>query len=386
MDMVSLQQLVAMGMTGYVRANFRVRTFGLDRLALQPSTIIAPNHRSDNDVPLLASALVPRWSRAAGEGVPWPTFAADDHAFFRGFLAGYPESIPLGLRRALWPVRVGGILERHLQCVPVRRPAQMRLVELLRYDPQQVLDGQLPPDVRAALARRAQGLGRPVPARAAEALDGRYADILWTELDRDHTTGVDELWRAHLRSAVADFRRLIAAVREGGLVIIFPEGELRTEGDIGPLAPGLASLARRGRARQVQPVAISYDPLTAGRPRAYVSVGAAVQPVAGRLIVQVTEGLRRAIPLTAGQIAATVLRESRPGTATAAATALRHAGDELTARAEAEIRPAEPRLLRTRRERERLLGSAFRRAQRRGPDDPVVRSLARELAGANHPS
>ncbi|HEX4009568.1 MAG TPA: hypothetical protein VHX62_06155 [Solirubrobacteraceae bacterium] len=380
---MSPQQLVALGMTGYVRANFRVRTFGLDRLALEPSTIFAPNHRSDNDVPLLATALLPRWSRAAGHGVPWPTFAADDHAFFRGFLAGYPEGIPLGVRRALWPVRVGGVLERHLQCVPVRHPAQMRLVELLRYDPQQRLDGQLPPEVHAALAQRAHELGRPAPARGAEALHGRYADILWTELDRDRTPGVDEMWRAHLRCAVADFRRLIATVRGGGLVIIFPEGELKTEGEVGPLAPGLASLARRGRARQVQPIAISYDPLTSGRPRAYVSVGPSIKPAPGELIGQVTEGLRRAIPLTAGQIAATVLRESP--TATATATALARAGDDWVARAQADRRPAEPGLLRTRRERERLLASAFRHAQRRGPDDHAVRSLARELVGANPP-
>jgi 1-acyl-sn-glycerol-3-phosphate acyltransferase len=378
---VSVQQLVALGMTGYVRANFRVQTFGLERLALEPSTIIAPNHRSDNDVPLLVTALAPRWSRAATHGVPWPTFAADDHAFFRGFLAGYPEGIPLGLRRALWPVRVGGVLERHLQCVPVRHPAQMRLVELLRHDPERQLDGQLPPEVREALARRAQQLGRPAPGRGAEALNAGYADILWTELDRDRTPGVDELWRTHLRCAVADFRRLIATVRGGGLVIIFPEGELKTEGEVGPLAPGLASLARRGRARQVQPVAISYDPLTAGRPRAYVSVGPSIEPTPGRLIGHVTEGLRRAIPLTAGQIAATVLCASPTSTA---ATLVR-AGDDWVARAQAERRPAEPRLLRTRRERERLLTSAFRHAQRRGPTDQAVRSLARELAGANPP-
>ena len=369
-------------MTGYVRANFRVRTFGLDRLALEPSTIIAPNHRSDNDVPLVITALAPRWSRAVQQGMPWPTFAADDHAFFPGFLAGYPEGIPLGLRRALWPVRVGGVLERHLQCVPVRRPAQMRLVELLRYDPDQPLDGQLPAEVHRALEQRALRAGRPVPSRGGQALNGRYADILWTKLDRDHTPGVDEMWRLHLRHAVADFRRLIATVRDGGLVMIFPEGELRTDGELGPLAPGLASLARRGRARQVQPIAISYDPLTAGRPRAYVAVGAPIDPAAGELTGRVAEALRRTIPLTAGQIAATVLC----GPGTASASALASAAQDWVARAQSDGRPAEPALLRTRRERDRLLATALGHAERRGREDPVVRSLARELAGANRPS
>jgi 1-acyl-sn-glycerol-3-phosphate acyltransferase len=147
--MIAAQQLVAAGMTAYVRGGFRLRTFGLDNLRLEPGTIVTPNHRSDNDVPVLVSALAGPWGRAVRGGIPWPTFAADDHAFFRGFLAGYPEGLPLAARRLLWPVRVGGPLERWLQCVPVREPARMRLVELLRRAPERPLDGRLP----AALAQ-----------------------------------------------------------------------------------------------------------------------------------------------------------------------------------------------------------------------------------------
>ena len=372
---MSLQQVVALAMTGYVRAGFRTRTFGLEHLRLEPSTIIAPNHRSDNDVPLLVSALAPTWTRAVAGGVSWPTFAADDHAFFRGFLAGYPEGLPLGVRRLLWPVRVGGVLERHLQCVPVGRPTQMRLVELLRYDPNRVLDGQLPAEVRGALARRARELGRRAPLRAADVLSGRYADILWTELARDHTPGCDEIWRAHLRSAVGDFRRLIATVRTGGLVVIFPEGQLMTDGQVGPLEAGLASLARKGWATRVQPVAISYDAMTSGRPRAYVSVAPPVDPALGELADRVTARLRAAIPLTPGQIAATVVRRS--GTA----AELRRAGAEWVARAQVDGRPIEPGLLGCRRAA--LLSLAFAHARQRGPEDRLVRSLAQELSSAN---
>lgn len=372
---MALQQMVALGMTGYVRAGFQTRTFGLEHLSLQPSTIITPNHRSDNDVPLLVSALASRWAAAVAGGGSWPTFAADDHAFFRGFLAGYPEGLPLGLRRLVWPVRVGGVLERHLQCVPVRQPARMRLVELLRRDPDRPLDGQLPPAVRDALARRARELERPMPLRAGEALNGRYADILWTQLDRDLTPGCEDIWRAHLRSAVGDFRRLVTTLRAGGVVVIFPEGRLITDGEVGPFASGFASLARKGRARQVQPVAISYDGLTPGRARAYISVAPTVQPGSGDLDELVTERLRRAFPLTPGQIAGTVLRES------GSPRVLQRAGADWIARAQADGRPIEPGLLG--RRRRLVLTSAFGQAQRRGPDHPVVASLARELRSAN---
>lgn len=372
--MIAIQQLVAAGMTAYVRTGFHLRTFGLDNLRLEPGTIVAPNHRSDNDVPVLVSALAGPWGRAVSGGIPWPTFAADDHAFFRGFLAGYPEGLPLAARRLLWPVRVGGVLERRLQCVPVRRPAQMRLVELLRRAPERPLDGQVPAELREALARRAARLGSQVPASAREALTGAFADILWTELARDDTTGCDDIWRAHLRTAVSDFRRLVLTLRDGGIVVIFPEGELITDGQIGPLAPGVASLARRGRARLVQPVAIAYDPLTVGRPRAYVSVAPAVAPSAGGVRDAIAESVRRAIPLTTGQIAATVVRrgDGRRALIGTAAQAVRMARRD--------GRPIEPALLDGRQAA--ALTLSYRQARRRGPEHQVVTALARELMTA----
>ncbi|MGH2887503.1 MAG: hypothetical protein ACRDPA_33195, partial [Solirubrobacteraceae bacterium] len=72
-------------MTAYIRLRLRPRVFGLEHLRLEPGTIVAPNHRSDNDVPVLVSALYPRWARAVAHGLPWPTFATDDHALQRGF-------------------------------------------------------------------------------------------------------------------------------------------------------------------------------------------------------------------------------------------------------------------------------------------------------------
>jgi hypothetical protein len=253
----------------------------------------------------------------------------------------------------------------------------MRAVELLRYDPAREIDGQLPLDIRCALARRAEQLGVPAPVRAADAVRGSFADILWREVQRDQTSGCEEFWRAHLRSAVGDFRRLVAALRSGGLVVIFPEGELMTEGQIGPLAAGFTSLARRGRARHIQPVAIAYDSLARGRPRAYVSVGDVLDPdpALGRLSERVTAALRRAVPLTVGQIAATVVRDS--GTeATLYPTAAAYVD-----RAEAEGRPVEP-ALRGRRRRQ-VLAAAYVRAQRCGGDDHVVRALAEELRNAH---
>jgi 1-acyl-sn-glycerol-3-phosphate acyltransferase len=373
--LLSWQQAVALGMVGYVRARFRLRTFGIERASLAPGTIIAPNHRSDHDVPLLVAAMRAGWSEGVAAGARWPAFAADDHIMFRGFLAGYPDGLPLLVRRLVWPVRVGGVLERHLGCVPVRRPAQMRVVELLQRAPEASLDGQLPPEVRDALDERARALGRAAPRRGADALAGVYADILWTVVEHERAGGGDAVWRAHVRDALSDFQRLATTLQRGGVVVLFPEGQLIRDGTVGPFAAGLASLARKGRARAVLPVAIAYDPLTAGRARAYVSVGAALDPAEGAIRQRSIAAVCGAIPLTPGQIAASVLRDSSRGGDLAAA------GERWIARAARAGRPVEPELLGP--GRARALETAFEHARDLGLEHTLVRALARELQSAD---
>jgi 1-acyl-sn-glycerol-3-phosphate acyltransferase len=376
MTAISAQHPVAAGMTAYVRLRLRPRVFGLERLSTEPGTILTPNHRSDNDVPVLAAAMYPRWAQAAACGGPWPTFATDEDLFQRGFLAGYPEGIPLWLRRLLWPINVGGVLERKLQCVPVREPTRMMLAELLRGDPRMALDGQVPPELRAALARRAAERGLPPPGHAADVLRGTYADLLWTPVDRDQMARHGEVWRGHLRAAVHDFGRLVQTLQSGGLVVIYPEGELSPDGRIGPMKPGLASLARKGRGRWVQPVATCYDPLAGRRPRVYVAVAPAIVPEPGGLLRDVARVLRRATPLTAGQIVAWQL--GRGGASPAELDAV---ASDWIERAHADERPIEPLLEGP--ERRTTLQAALARALGRGAGDPVVERLAVELEDAH---
>ena len=244
--MIPPQRTVAGLMGAYIWLDLRPRLLGLQNLQVQPSTILAVNHRTDNDVPLLVTSLWHPWRNLRQGGLPWPTFAADDHAFFRGFVAGYPGGLPLALRRLLWPVRVGGVLERRLQCVPVGEPGRMLLVELLRDDPTQPIDDhRLPVELVSALRERATQLRTGTPTIGADVLHGGFADLLWTDLEPDQTSDFETAWRNYARSALKDFRRLADALRAGGVVVIFPEGELSLDGRIGPLHPGFASLARR---------------------------------------------------------------------------------------------------------------------------------------------
>jgi 1-acyl-sn-glycerol-3-phosphate acyltransferase len=362
-------------MTAYVRASFRVRVFGLEHLQVEPGQIFAPSHRSDNDVPLLITVLYPTWSKAVAGGAPWPTFGAMIELFQPGFFAGYPPGLPLALRRALWPYQPGGVLRRHLQCVPVREPGRMRLQELLRHAAQTPLEELLPGDVLAAFSNRAATLRRPRPAHAADVLHGGYADLLWAYVERDSAPDPSEAWRVHGRAAVRDFRHLAESLAGGGSVILFPEGEPSSNGDIGQLQPGLGSLARRGNARRVQPVALAYDPLVSGRTRAYVAFTAPIEPGAGRILPAVDQALRASMPLTPGQLAASAALDGD-----ASALTLRRTAAEAIDRAREEGRPLEPALLGPGRGRD--LSKALVRARRRGPGDRLIQRLARELASA----
>jgi 1-acyl-sn-glycerol-3-phosphate acyltransferase len=369
------QDPVALGMTAYIRASFRLTVFGAERLRVEPGQIFAPTHRSDNDVPLLITVLYPAWSAAVRQGTAWPTFAVMIELFLPGFFAGYPSGLPLSLRRLLWPYQPGGVLERHLQCVPVREPDRMRLQELVRRAPHEALDRLVPAEVFDALSMRAAALGRPRPHHGADVLDGGYADLLWTYIERDSAPEPEEAWRAHSRAAVQEFRRLAESLATGGSVILFPEGGLSTDGEIGRLQPGLGSLARRGNARRVQPVALAYDPLVSGRTRAYVAFGAAIESGEGRLVPAVALALRTATPLTPGQLAATAVVRGD-----ASPAALDRAAADAIDRARAEGRPVEPALLGP--ARVHTLARALAKARRGGPTNPVVQRLAREFESA----
>ncbi|MGH3002493.1 MAG: hypothetical protein ACRDM1_07535, partial [Gaiellaceae bacterium] len=198
---------------------------------------------------------------------------------------------------------------------------------------------QLPDDVYAAVERRAAALGAVRPAVGGELLCPEYADLLWRIVDRRELPG-DELapvWRARAGNALDDLRGLVAAVRGGGRLLLFPEGRPSPDGTIGPLMGGFSTLVRRGGARWVQPIALAYDPFGRGRPRAYVSVGEPFAPSTEGLEERLLGALRRATPLTAGQLAARAVLDGGRLPPRVAASAVELALQEQ--------RPVEPYLL-----------------------------------------
>lgn len=326
-------ELVALGLASYAHARFRVRAVGAP-ISLDPGGLVVSSHRSDADVPLFVATvyrgLHGRWRRNRAIH-----FAVRDDLFLRGFFAGYSADLAPWARRALFPIGIGSALQDRVPCHPIRSATRMRIVELLRDHPDARLEELLPDDLLRPFCDR--GLG-PHP-RAASALDGRFADLLWRVASDDELRGPlsEESWRRRAAAATGDFRALVELIRGGGTLLIFPEGRPSPDGELGPMQRGLAALIRRARPATLRPLAPAYDPVTAGRPYAYMGIGKPEPPPANDAAVLAL--LRRTTPLTAGQLAA--------------AGALDRAGSEIEA-ALAEGRPVAPELLDPRRRSARL--------------------------------
>jgi 1-acyl-sn-glycerol-3-phosphate acyltransferase len=350
-----LYDAVALGLGAYARSSFRIRRLGAP-FELDPGGLLVSSHRSDADVPVLVSIMYPEaYGRLRRRG-PELHFAVRDDLFVHGFFGGYPAGLPRWARRLLYPIGIGGVLAERLPCHPLRSATRMRLAELFAEHPDAPLAELLPEE----LARGFHDRGLPRAARARDALHGRYAELLWLVVGPDELSGeaAQESWRRRAAAAVADFRTLCELVRDGGTLLLFPEGRPSPDGGLGPMQPGLAALVRRAKPRSLRPLAPAYDPLVPGRrPLAYVGVGEPGEPVADEEAVLAL--LRRTTPLTAGQLVAS------------------GGGEHEIEAALAEGRPVAPELLDPERRRARL---AEARAAAAGRD---LRRLAREYRSAH---
>jgi hypothetical protein len=354
-------------MWAYSNAAFRVVVVGPRRFRLEPGTLIVVTHRRETDVPLICPPLYfgARLWRYPDERM---AFAARDDMFVPGFFAGFPPDLaPLG-RRLLYRVGVGRFL-LGIGVYPISSASVARVGELLREIPHARLADVLPPELADGLRARCDERGLPPLDRAADALRGEYADLLWQPVTRDEAAGPDGFWDRRATQAAADFRRLVEVLRDRSLVV-FPEGRPSPDGEIGPLRRGLAALARRARPRWLLPIAIAYDPLVPGRTRAVLTLGTCVAAPREDLEETTLELLRKGTPLTVGQYVAYEVEAGRPPTEAGLAEALEAA--------RAEGRPVDPELLDPGRRASRL-AAAVAAADR---DPTELAFLACEYASA----
>jgi hypothetical protein len=320
-----LYDAVALGGTLAVRARFHVVRLG-PPLELPPRSLLVVTHRSNWDIPLACTLRV-RARLGAN-----PVFVARDDMFLRGFLGGFPRGLPRPLRRGLARVEIGPALRRHGLALPVASSERIHLVHAALEEPELPLAVLPQPDAER-IRERASRIGRTAPERLGDALDPDYLDLLWDGWrPRAEVPELKTTWTRRRAVARRTLEALVAHLRAGGSLVVFPEGHPSPDGAVGPLERGLRLLVRRGEPELLVPVGLAYDPLAPGRARAYAAVGQAFAPAA-EVGDAVLAALRRTLPLTAGQVAAHALRSGRDP-------------HELAREALAEPRPREPELLR----------------------------------------
>jgi 1-acyl-sn-glycerol-3-phosphate acyltransferase len=376
--MPDLYDAVAYGMQAYTAAAFRVDVLGPRRLPLEPGTLVVITHRRETDVPIVAPVLYFRTGGHRNRGNRLH-FAARDDMFLPGFFAGFPPTLPLRLRRLLYPVGVARWLPV-VNVFPIRSASVARLGEVLAARPDARLEELVPDPILARFLARASAVGRPEPVRAGDVLRGEHADLLWQTVSAGNGVleGLDDFWGRRAAGAARDFRTLVELVRARRTLLVFPEGRPSPDGEIGPVRPGIGALVRRGKPVAVRPLALAYDPLVRGRPRVHLAVGEAVPPPAEETERALLGLLRGTMPLTCGQVVAAALAER----AEADPPALERRLDEAVAVAEEEGRPVE-RDLATKEGRRRRLAEALAAAPAHAVALPV---LAREYSSARDPA
>jgi hypothetical protein len=369
-----LYDAVAYGMRAYSGAAFRVDVLGPRRFPLEPGTLVMATHRRETDVPLICPPLYFGTGGHRNRGNRLH-FAARDDMFLPGFFAGFPPSLPLRARRALYAVDVARWLPR-VNVFPIRSANVARLGELLAARPDAPLDELVPEESVGRFLARASAAGRPAPACAGEVLRGEYADLLWHPVSPGDGVreGLDDFWSRRAARAAGEFRTLVELLRGRRTLIVFPEGRPSPDGEIGPIRPGIGALVRRGKPVAVRPLALAYDPLVRGRTRVHLALGEPVAPPAEETESALLALLRGTMPLTCGQVVAAALAAG----AEADPPALERRLAEAVAAAEEEGRPVE-RDLATEEGRRRRLAEALAAAPAHAEALPV---LAREHASA----
>ena len=238
--MPDLYDAVAHGMRAYSAAAFRVDVLGPRRFPLEPGTLVVITHRRETDVPIVAPALY-FGTGGLRNRANRLHFAARDDMFLPGFFAGFPPSLPLRVRRALYPIGVARWLPV-VNVFPIRSASVARLGEVLAARPEAPLEELVPDDGLTRLLARATATGRPAPARARDVLRGEYADLLWEAVSpgdgvRD---GLDDFWGRRAAGAAGDFRTLVELVRARRTLLVFPEGA--------PPPPGRSARSDQGSA------------------------------------------------------------------------------------------------------------------------------------------
>jgi 1-acyl-sn-glycerol-3-phosphate acyltransferase len=301
---------VAFSLVGHLSFDLQVR--GLGNFNNSPSTLIVCNHKTDFDIVLLAPTLY--WSHGGRGPIVRLAFVAAERMFQPAYFSQYLLPRPRWLSRLLYPVNISGALQA-LRAYSIRHAHDRKLGAHLRAI--LALKGDLP--LEAVFREEPQKVlpGVSSDARLSEVLTWVHHEALYMEREFNLFTPhlERELKARHLTEVLSELACFTAILDEGDPVFFAPEGGLSQDGGFGEIKAGLARLVHMSEREVVLlPVNLTYDLMTTGRARAFLTIGEELRGLKSwsreRIETRVERAISQLGTVTLGQLAAAVLQEA----------------------------------------------------------------------------
>ena len=285
---------------------YDIRVKGLKHYTAAPSTLITINHKRDLDIPIVASTLHLRKTPFRNKRRMY--FVAREDLFQPGFLTAHFQIFGV-FGSLIHKINIKPIMEA-LRANPISHLIRQRIGPLIR-GLDQVDTKTLMKDV----------LNPAGITSIAEMLDGRHkgdiseasvADFLGYSFSAVHqqTADVKILQSEHVRRLREKTLKKIGMqlnsvtkiLDDGGICMLAPEGHLSPDGRFWPVKSGLFRLVSMTTSDiRILPVNTTYDFMTAGRMRIYMTIGQEFTAVKGLSKVELERMVQQSI-VTLGPI------------------------------------------------------------------------------------
>ena len=290
---------------------YDIKLRGLHNYSASAPTLITINHKRDLDIPIIASTLHLR--KTLFKNKLRLNFIARDDLFDPGFLTAHflmPQ--PIG-KLCHW-VNIAPVM-RAVRAYPICHLVHKRIGPLLRDVIRVEGNIKLEEAVKQAyLEEFTKLLGNPHSSDLSKLSVSDFLGYDYCILHQRPTDvgilreGLSRKVRTHsLKTIRQQLRVFVRILDEGGICLLAPEGHLSPDGRFWPVKSGLYRLLSMTETDvKVLPVNTTYDFMTKGRTRIYVTIGQEMEELKQMRKTEVERLVQRSIvclgPVTLGQL------------------------------------------------------------------------------------
>lgn len=262
--------LLQMGFDLWIRMCYDREIVMPENFALAPGSLIASNHQRDVDGPMLGVVLVQRRGLHFRNKLPF--YATREDLFRPGILARLTVHWPRPLSALLGHVSLAWFFPLgHAE--PMRRVREFTVGEALHALADAGLDDADCSKLLNARGQRELDAGH-APLEACIERANHPALEKWWGLRRLKVATLEAITPAFRATVDAQLAHFARRLDHGDCVYFSPEGTISMDGHFGRTRAGFFRLAHlAAKPPWIQPMALGYDTLAAGRSRVVVRIG-----------------------------------------------------------------------------------------------------------------